>query len=352
MGRGTPLAQYGSFGGMIQPDRGYGSQQPMASNMRYTGPQQGSPNNLSYARGPMTTNPQGPGLGRGLFSALGQLQTPQQMPQQPNPMLQNLVSQLRGMTPQQPMISDMRYRGPQPRQDVFQQIGNIIRNGPPPQPNQPALTPAVMPQQPMVGRMPPVDPNMPYRPTGPDVFNPDGTPGTKLRDPDFNINTATNTFFKSLGDRVNSGQMSVADAQRAQAEMRALQVNPAGATREAATEIAQRNLGVGPYAPPAPPTPAAAPAIPQGWTTAGAYRDFGAQLGNLIKDGKITVQQANALKAPAFEATRLGNTPEAYAAMQNAVSKLNFAAGGYISAPMGEEDPRMQAMRAIQRIGK
>jgi len=121
--------------------------------------------------------------------------------------------------------------------------------------------------------------------------------------------------------------------------MRALQVNPAGATREAATEIAQRNLGVGPYAPPAPPTPAAAPAIPQGWTTAGAYRDFGAQLGNLIKDGKITVQQANALKAPAFEATRLGNTPEAYAAMQNAVSKLNFAAGGYISAPGRRRPP-------------
>lgn len=294
MGRGTPLAQYGSFGGMIQPDRGYGSQQPMASNMRYTGPQQGSPNSLSYARGPMTTNPQGPGLGRGLFSALGQLQTPQQMPQQPNPMLQNLVSQLRGMTPQQPMISDMRYRGPQPRQDVFQQIGNIIRNGPPPQPNQPALTPAVMPQQPMVGRMPPVDPPTPA-----------AAPPTPA---------AASASMPARGEMSpqERGLMRMLDKQKA----------------------------------------SAAPAIPQGWTTAGAYRDFGAQLGNLIKDGKITVQQANALKAPAFEATRLGNTPEAYAAMQNAVSKLNFAAGGYISAPMGEEDPRMQAMRAIQRIGK
>jgi hypothetical protein len=310
MGRGTPLAQYGSFGGILQPDRGYGSQQPMISDMAYRGPQQGSPNSLLYARGPMTTNPQGPGLGRGLFSALGQLQMPQQMPQQPNPMLQNLVSQLRGMTPQQPMVS----------------------RGPVPQPNQPpaATTPAPRP------------------------------------DADFNINNAMNTFGRSLNERVQSGQMSVADAQRAQAEMRALQVNPALATRQAATEVAQRNLGVGPYAPPAPPTPATAPptpaaapptpatapATPQGWTAAGAYRDFGAQLRNLINSGKITAQQANALKAPAFEATRLGNTPEAYAAMQSAVSKLNFAAGGYISAPMGEEDPRMQAMRAIQRIGK
>ena len=69
------------------------------------------------------------------------------------------------------------------------------------------------------------------------------------QDPGFNINTATNTFFKSLGDRVASGQMTLDQARAAQAEMRALQLNPAMANRAAATEIAQRNLQVGPYAP-------------------------------------------------------------------------------------------------------
>lgn len=69
------------------------------------------------------------------------------------------------------------------------------------------------------------------------------------QDPGFDINTATNTFFKSLGDRVASGQMTLDQARAAQAEMRALQLNPAMANRAAATEIAQRNLQVGPYAP-------------------------------------------------------------------------------------------------------
>ena len=69
------------------------------------------------------------------------------------------------------------------------------------------------------------------------------------QDPGFNINTATNTFFKALGDRVASGQMTLDQARAAQAEMRALQLNPAMANRAAATEIAQRNLQVGPYAP-------------------------------------------------------------------------------------------------------
>ena len=72
---------------------------------------------------------------------------------------------------------------------------------------------------------------------------------TQVSDPDFNINTATNTFFKALGDRVASGQMTLDQARAAQAEMRALQLNPAAANRAAATEIAQRNLQVGPYAP-------------------------------------------------------------------------------------------------------
>ena len=69
------------------------------------------------------------------------------------------------------------------------------------------------------------------------------------QDPDFNINTAMNTFNQRLGELVRSGQMTVAQAQAAQGDMRALQLNPAAANRQAATDIAQRHLQVGKYAP-------------------------------------------------------------------------------------------------------
>jgi hypothetical protein len=72
------------------------------------------------------------------------------------------------------------------------------------------------------------------------------------RDPGFDINTATNTFYKALGDRVASGQMTLDQARAAQAEMRALQLNPAAANRQTATDIAQRHLQVGRYAPSQP----------------------------------------------------------------------------------------------------
>lgn len=86
-------------------------------------------------------------------------------------------------------------------------------------------------------------------PTTP-AARPAATPQPAARsDPGFNANTAMNTFNQQLGARVKSGQMSVADAQKAQAEMRGLQLNPATANRAAATQIAQRNLQVGQYAP-------------------------------------------------------------------------------------------------------
>lgn len=393
MGRGTPLAQYGSAGGMIQPIRGNTPQQPMISDMAYRGPQQGNPNALTFARGPIPLDQQGPPVGGSigaLAGGLGQIPLQQQQMGQTG---QNLFNVLRG---------------------------------------QPAT------QQPMA------------RP-----------------DPDFNINTAMNTFNQRLGDYVKSGRMSVADAQRAQAEMRALQLNPAGATRQQATEIAQRNLQVGQYSPanvaaqqaaqqramqqpmlsnladrfrnaegvvgpytsaprqltqeeaagitsmrPAPPppdrqvigfmtpppgvrsgdtrvfadqpvtppptptptlppvartpaptpaatptptptpTPAATPGMPQGWNVSSAYRDFGGKLAQMIKSGQLTPQQANAIKDPAFQATKLGNTPEAFAAMQKALAGLTgYAAGGY-ATQVAPEDPRMQAMRYLQRLGK
>lgn len=68
-------------------------------------------------------------------------------------------------------------------------------------------------------------------------------------DPDFNINVAFNTMNKRLGELVNSGKMSLDQARAAQAEMRALQLNPAAANRQAATDIFQRHLQVGKYHP-------------------------------------------------------------------------------------------------------
>lgn len=74
-------------------------------------------------------------------------------------------------------------------------------------------------------------------------------PSSANRDPGFDINTATNTFYKALADRLKSGQMTLDQARAAQAEMRALQLNPAAANRQAATDIAQRHLQVGQYSP-------------------------------------------------------------------------------------------------------
>lgn len=68
-------------------------------------------------------------------------------------------------------------------------------------------------------------------------------------DPDFDINVAFNTMNKRLGELVNSGKMSLDQARAAQSEMRALQLNPAAANRQAATDIFQRHLQVGKYHP-------------------------------------------------------------------------------------------------------
>ena len=232
-----------------------------------------------------------------------------------------------------------------------------------------------------------------------------------VNDPDFDINIAMNTFSKQLGERVRSGQMTVADAQRAQAQMRALQVNPATANRAAATEIAQRALQVGPYHPSniaaqqaaqqpatsavsnyianmnAPsvtmpvepprqvvaPPPAVTPPLPEIVTSspplpeivtssppltppasnpvsdyianmnapstydaAAAYRNNSQGLLDALNAGQINVGYANQLKAPMFEATKLGNTAEGQAAMQAAATQ---AQGGM---PIAGYDPAAQ----------
>lgn len=134
-------------------------------------------------------------------------------------------------------------------------------------------------------------------------------PLSMQQDPEFNINTATNTFFKSLGDRVASGQMTLDQARAAQAEMRALQLNPAMANRAAATEIAQRNLQVGPYAP-RQGTPMAAP---QG-------------LGMAIQ---------TPMMQPAPQGLTLSNVPQQGAAPQPMTAPQGMAMGGLMAKYYG-----------------
>ena len=46
-----------------------------------------------------------------------------------------------------------------------------------------------------------------------------------------------------------------------------------------------------------------------------AYQDFGRELKGMIDSGQLTLEQANALKAPAFEATRLRDVGQQQQAM-------------------------------------
>ena len=123
-------------------------------------------------------------------------------------------------------------------------------------------------------------------------------------DPEFNINTATNTFFKALGDRVASGQMTLDQARAAQAEMRALQLNPAMANRAAATEIAQRNLQVGPYSP-----------------------NNVAAIGPMISRGPVPTAQPRGLT--------LSNVPQQGAAPQPMTAPQGMALGGLMAKYRG-----------------
>ena len=120
--------------------------------------------------------------------------------------------------------------------DMIMRLRQMLSN----QPRRPTNTGNGMVVQPAIPQPYQEEVVVPPRPMG---------PLSMPQDPGFNINTATNTFFKALGDRVASGQMTLDQARAAQAEMRNLQLNPAMANRAAATEIAQRNLGVGQYAP-------------------------------------------------------------------------------------------------------
>lgn len=73
--------------------------------------------------------------------------------------------------------------------------------------------------------------------------------------------------------------------------------------------------------------------IPAPYDAAASYRDFGQQLLRMIQSGQITPQRANELKAPVFEAVRLGNTPEGQQAMRAAIGTAQDA------LPMKGYDP-------------
>ena len=124
-----------------------------------------------------------------------------------------------------------------------------------------------------------------------------------------------------LGESVKSGnRMSKMTA----AEMRALEArfgekkrpSPAdsakSANRISAQEAAEaRHLGVfneggkvRKYAEGGPVAPVKKKALPT-YNASAAYQQFGADLKRMIDSGQLTLKQANALKAPAFEATRL-----------------------------------------------
>jgi hypothetical protein len=62
-----------------------------------------------------------------------------------------------------------------------------------------------------------------------------------------------------------------------------------------------------------------------------SYQKFGADLKDMIDSGKLTIEQANALKAPAFEATRLRDPAQQESAMYAALA----AARGQ-AAPSGQ----------------
>jgi hypothetical protein len=69
------------------------------------------------------------------------------------------------------------------------------------------------------------------------------------------------------------------------------------------------------------------PEIMPSYDPAAEYRKFGTALASIIKGGGMTLQQANALKNPVFDAVRLGNTRAGYDAMQKALAAADQQAG-------------------------
>ena len=108
------------------------------------------------------------------------------------------------------------------------------------------------------------------------------------------------------------------------------------ANRISAQEAAEaRHLGVfneggkvRKYAEGGPVAPVKKKALPT-YNASAAYQQFGADLKRMIDSGQLTLEQANALKAPAFEATRLRDAKQQQQAMDAALA----GARGQMSKP-------------------
>jgi hypothetical protein len=64
------------------------------------------------------------------------------------------------------------------------------------------------------------------------------------------------------------------------------------------------------------------------------YQNLGANLKDMIDSGQLTIEQANALKAPAFEATRLRDVGQQQQAMQAALDAVYGKQPGVDNAPL------------------
>lgn len=114
-------------------------------------------------------------------------------------------------------------------------------------------------------------------------------------------------FGQELLRMIQSGQITPERANQLKADVYA-------ATKLGNTDQGQQamNAAIG----------AARDAMPmQGYDPAAMYRNITSQLSNAVSSGRMTAQQAQALQAPLFEATKVGNTAPGYAQMNSAYNR-------------------------------
>jgi polyhydroxyalkanoate synthesis regulator phasin len=170
----------------------------------------------------------------------------------------------------------------------------------------------------------------------------------------FDINNAMNTFNQQLGARVASGQMTMDQARAAQAEMTALQRMP-NATREQATDVAQRQMQVGQYAP-TPQGGLTLANVPQrltlgntpmpqadtGFNINNAMNTFNQSLGERVASGQMTMDQARTAQA---EMTALQRTANPTREQATNVAQSQLQVGQY--APVARPDIVVQPQRIM-----
>lgn len=114
-------------------------------------------------------------------------------------------------------------------------------------------------------------------------------------------------FGQELLRMIQSGQITPERANQLKADVYA-------ATKLGNTDQGQQamNAAIG----------AARDAMPmQGYDPAAMYSNITSQLSNAVSSGRMTAQQAQALQAPLFEATKVGNTAPGYAQMTSAYNR-------------------------------